>query len=474
MARKNPLETGTSSRTAWRTASRTGSRTRSRLLRGMTATSDTSLRTDRTASGLGRRSTPLWVRRLNRRRASLRRQLARRWKHLRRATTPIGWGLMIAAIIGLMAGGLLGWGELLAIGVVGSLIVLASLLFLLGRPRFDVGLSLSRTRTTVGVPVSAEVSLRDRSRLRSWTSHVEVVVGDGAVELATPGRSLAVRELEVPALRRGVVRVGPVRSVRGDPIGLFRRSAEWSQVEDLYVHPVTIGLPPTSTGFVRDLEGTPTNDLTASDISFHALREYRPGDDPRHVAWKAVARTGQLMVRQFEETRRSHLVVAFGRDRGSWNDRSEFEMGLSVAASLGLRAIRDGRDITIVTSPLAREADEEPAREPSFVPSLSSQRLLDGMSEIEWASGDIGVGELAALAAATVPGISIVFLVVGSKPGVRELRSWSQRFPAGVQTVAIVCTPGQSPSMLDVSGLTVLRIGYLNDLRHALVKGGAS
>lgn len=455
------------------TRSRGRSRTRARL-RGSAASSDTSYRTEYTSSVPYGTPSPRWVRLTRRAVGSAKRVITGSWGALVRTTSPACWGLIAAAILGLLGGAIFGWVELLALGVAAALTVMLASLFLIGRPRYDVVLRVHTNRTTIGAPVRAEVQLRDRSRVRLWATRVEVAVGKTTVELPPPGRARAVREFSVPAEQRGVVRVGPVRTVRGDPIGLFRRSAEWSQTHEVYVHPSTVGLPPTSTGFVRDLEGSPTNDLTASDISFHALREYRPGDDPRHVYWKAVARTGELMVRQFEETRRSHLVVAFGRDDSSWATEEEFEMGISAAASLGLRAIRDGRDITVVTTPPEPELGSDPARQPTLVPTVTRQRMLDGMSEIEWAIGGMGVGELASLASATVPGISIVFLIVGSKPGMRELRSWSQRFPLGVQTMAVVCSPGQTPAMQDVSGLAVVRIGYLEDLRHALMKGGAS
>src|SRR5699024_3976677 len=79
---------------------------------------------------------------------------------------------------------------------------------------------------------------------------------------------------------------------------------------ELFDHPRTVRLDEAASGFLRDLEGTPSSDLSSSDIAFHALRDYAPGDDRRHVHWRTTARTGKLMVRQFEETRRSHVVVA--------------------------------------------------------------------------------------------------------------------------------------------------------------------
>jgi hypothetical protein len=343
----------------------------------------------------------------------------------------------------------------------------------LGRPRYSVDIALSATRTRVGRPVTATVEVRDLSRLRAWNTQVEVEIDGEPVALPMTGPEHSQR-LSIPATERGVVTVGPVRSVRGDPVGLFRRRARFSDVQEVYVHPRTVGLPPTSTGFVRDLEGQPTSDLTASDLSFHALREYRPGDDRRHISWKAAARTGELMVRQFEQTRRSHLVVAFGRDEASWADPEEFEMGISVAASLGVRALRDGRELTVVTGPVHPGAGHAEPREPAIIASVSTGRLLDGLSDVTYGESSVEVESLASLSAATIPGISIVFLVVGSTPGVRQVSSWSQRFGLGVQTVAVVCDPESTPGLREVAGVQVLRIGYLEDLPRALARGTTS
>src|SRR5699024_3749448 len=114
----------------------------------------------------------------------------------------------------------------------------------------------------------------------------------------------------VPTRRRAVLVVGPVRSVRDDPLSLMRRQVTWARPQELFVHPRTVRLDEATSGFLRDLEGTPSSDLSSSDIAFHALRDYAPGDDRRHVHWRTTARPGKLMVRQFEETRRSHVVVA--------------------------------------------------------------------------------------------------------------------------------------------------------------------
>ena len=115
---------------------------------------------------------------------------------------------------------------------------------------------------------------------------------------------------QVPTHRRAVIIAGPARSVRGDQLGLLRRSVEWSEPVELFVHPKTVRLHATAAGLVRDLEGQVSNRITNNDLAFHALRPYVPGDDRRYVHWRTSARIGQLMVRQFQETRRSQIVLA--------------------------------------------------------------------------------------------------------------------------------------------------------------------
>ena len=119
----------------------------------------------------------------------------------------------------------------------------------------------------------------------------------------------------------------------------MRREIVWSETAELRVHPRTVSISALSTGFIRDLEGFPTRDLTSSDIAFHALREYVPGDDRRYIHWRSSAKTGTFMVRQFEESRRSRLMILLDLEPGAYTDDAEFELAVGAAASVGARAI---------------------------------------------------------------------------------------------------------------------------------------
>ena len=72
--------------------------------------------------------------------------------------------------------------------------------------------------------------------------------------------------------------------------------------------------PSRSTGFIRDLEGNPTKDLTTSDVSFHALREYVPGDDVRAKIGPALEPSQVLMNERAQEA----MGKALERLKAAW------------------------------------------------------------------------------------------------------------------------------------------------------------
>lgn len=392
--------------------------------------------------------------------------------------TPLGWSLLGIVPAAFLAGYGLGWTELVAIAWAGMVLILAAALYLVGRSNFDITLSMPLARVVVGDRVPGHVTVRNPTRWQLPGVSVEVPIGVGLAEFAMPGlaRKASFEDMFiVPTRRRGIIPVGPVRTVRADPIGLVRKERVWAERIDLFVHPRTISIPSMSTGFIRDLEGNPTRNLSNSDVSFHALREYVAGDERRSIHWKSTAKTGTYMVRQYEESRRSHLMVALSLSEADFATDDEFEMAVSVAGSLGVRAIRDARTISVVVSdvpePSVRRRRGQSLR---TLRTLTSTRLLDDLSGIELSPSAHPIVELASVAAESVTGISVVFLVCGSATTLAQLRAASTRFPAGVEVVAVVCDPEALPRLRRVSELSVLTIGFLEDLQKSLARRAAA
>ena len=391
--------------------------------------------------------------------------------------TPVGWAMLVAAPVGLAAGLVLGWQELLVIGWAAVVMLVVAAVYLIGRNAFTVELHLPHERVAVGDDASGTVTVTNPTRRRLLGVSVEVPVGVGLAELSLPGLRAGESLTEtfpVPTTRRGVVRVGPVRTVRGDAVGLVRRELEWTGVTELFVHPRTIGVASSSTGLIRDLEGNPTRDLSPSDISFHALREYQPGDERRNIHWRSTAKTGTYMVRQFEESRRSHVVIALSVARDDYAGDEEFELAVSVAGSLGVRAIRDAREVSVVVGERTPEFAKRKVLAVRELSTLTRNRLLDDLAVVERDESALRIEDVARVSSTQVSGVSVAFLVVGSSTTLTEMRAAALQFPLGVEAVAVVCDPESVPGMVRVADLTVLTVGYLDDLALSLARAAAT
>ncbi|WP_309127378.1 DUF58 domain-containing protein [Microbacterium sp.] len=375
---------------------------------------------------------------------------------------PLGWTLMALAIAFWISGVLMGWQELIVAALVLAVAVVLCSAFLIGRTEYDVSLDLARTRVVVGERAVGALTLTNSGTRAILPSRVVLPVGAGrgefSIQRLAPGQQ-AEELFTIPTQRRGVVEVGPVSVVRGDPLGLFERAHRRDDPVDLYVHPKTVLFGGQSLGFLRDLEGMPATDLSRDDVSFHALLEYQPGDDLRHVHWRSTARTGTMMVRQFEETRRSHFVIGLSRSSGDYRVDDDFELGISVAGSIGLRALRDSQRVD------ARVQGRELA-------AGTGKQLLDSLSTVEHSRPrEGGVPELAGVLAAHMPLASVVVLVCGSTVSTEDLRVACARLPFGARVLAVVVQTGlDRPALRKIGDADVVTIGALEQLPLALQK----
>lgn len=375
---------------------------------------------------------------------------------------PLAWVLIALAIVFWIAGGSLGWKELTVAAVIVTLTLLLCALFLIGRTEYDVALDLARTRVVVGERAVGALTLANPGNRAILPSRVVLPVGGGrgefGIQRLAPGEK-AEELFAIPTQRRGVVKVGPVSVVRGDPLGLFERAHRRDDPVDLFVHPQTVLFDGQSLGFLRDLEGLPAADLSRDDVSFHALNEYQPGDDLRHVHWRSTARTGVMMVRQYEETRRSHFVIGLSRSSGDYANAEDFELGISVAGSIGLRALRDSQRVDVRVQGRELRAG-------------TGKQLLDSLSAVEESKPrEGGISELSGVISATMPLASVVVLVCGSKVSNEDLRLACSRLPFGARVMAIVAdTTVEVPALRRIGDADVVSVGTLQQTPLALQK----
>jgi uncharacterized protein (DUF58 family) len=376
----------------------------------------------------------------------------------RGAVSPLG---RVAALAGLTLAALgwrLGWVEAATAGAVLLLALAAAAAMTVGRSTYAVELDLSGRRVRVGERAVGRIAVRNTSGRRLLPAQVELPVGRGSADFPLPSLAAGARHEDVfavPTSRRGVVVVGPVRSVRGDPWGLVRRRLDWTDPVDLYVHPETVALPAAGQGVLRDLEGQATRVVSDADMSFHALREYVPGDDRRTIHWKATARHGDLMVRQFEDTRRSHTALALATDPAGYADADELELAISVVASVAVAALRDEREVTVLAGDGALRVG-------------TPQRLLDDCASLVPAPGGPGPADLAPWVRRQVPHASVAILVVGSVPTAADLRRHTAAVPSGVRTVVLSCDRAGVSGVRSTGTTTLARVAALADLPRTL------
>ena len=158
---------------------------------------------------------------------------------------------------------------------------------------------------------------------------------------------------EVLPNRRGTFALGPIFILSPSRMGLFRvRSVSAAGGE------VAI-LPPASPSRRAGLsQRTLHEDLglkprlpRGEGSEFESLREYVPGDDPRHIDWRASARHTRLQVRQYQTERRHTVVIAIdtGRLMGAHVDgASKLDHAINCAAALASASIGFGDRVGFV------------------------------------------------------------------------------------------------------------------------------
>lgn len=401
------------------------------------------------------------------------RRLQRRVSAVTRAVTPLGWFVIALGMVGVLLGATLVWVEAWFIAVVSLALLLTAAPFLAGSRAYRTVLEVSRNSVVAGGEVQLRVEVENTVARPQLPAVIELPVGNALRELTVPllgPHQQTTLPVNVPATHRGVITVGPLTVARQDPLGLLRREMTWRDLHRVHVHPHTVLLPPNSAGLVRDLEGQASKRLTDSDLSFHAVREYVPGDAMRHIHWKSTAKTGQLMVRQYEESQTARLAVLFDARRDEYASDEEFELGVSLAASVSVQAVKEGRERFVASGwvpgklrPSIDGLEELPSRDP--------RQLLDSWSELHQSPDAPPIELLARGLAHSARDLSIVVLVTGSKPELARLRRAAMPFAADVRVLILRAELFAEPAAQRIDSLTLGTLGALSDLPQMMLRG---
>ena len=376
------------------------------------------------------------------------------------AVTPTGWAVITLVIVGLALAVAFQWVEALACALAGVVALALAAMRVAWRPPHVVSIRVPNERIVAGQTAVGEISVRNERARSVRSGIIELPIGTGTGEFVVPplGAHETWDEMFLISSRhRGLINVGPARAVRSDALGLLRRVRMWDEPVLLHVHPRTVRVPFDATGFQLDVEGVSTGKLSSSDVSFHALRDYEPGDDRRAVHWQSTARLGKLIVRQYEETHRSHHVIVLDTSRDAW-DHDTFETAVSVAGSLGLANLRESRPVSLTTTE-------------GWLPSGVAMRMLDALSEV----GARSFGDLSRRvreAVAQRPGVSALTLIVGPNVTDTEAAHLARLAPIDVPVSIIRIGAEGVRARRDLGRGVLLDCSTLDDLPRIIVAGG--
>lgn len=392
------------------------------------------------------------------------RVVARVLRPVLRVVTPVGWLVLLVAAVALTLSLVFGWQEFTYLGTLMLAAFVISAFFLFGRASYGVDVELNPRRVVVGDRAMGRMLVTNIGARNLPPTRMELPVGKGLAEFQLPAMTpkQEVEELfAVPTNKRAVIVAGPAESIRGDQLGLLRRALKWAEPKDLFVHPRTVRLAPSAAGLVRDLEGQVSKKITNNDIAFHALRPYVPGDDRRYVHWRTSARIGQLMVRQFEETRRSQVTMILSTRADLYASEEEFELAISVTTSIAAQVIRDGTQMNVVS-------DSGLWKTQSVTSMLDASCRVDPVGRVF-----PSVREFARERTKRLPNPSVVMIIGGSRMTTAEFRSVQSLFGSDTSQVAFHVDLGSQPKFGAVAGLSVITVGALDDL-PSLVRGLSS
>ncbi len=272
--------------------------------------------------------------------------------------------------------------------------------------------------------------------------------------------------------QRGRFRLGPLTVASGDPFGLFTHRRQVPLTGSILVYPLAVDLPHFGSESGQVTGGgrlyRRTHYVTSNVAS---VRDYYPGDTFNRIHWPSTARTGRLVVKEFELDPMAEVwlfadmeaavqavlppglspAAAYGdlpilpaHPLASLHPSTE-EYVVAVAASLARYYLGRNRAVGLLMQGRERELVLPDRGERQMV------KLYESLAVVR-AQGQVNMAQLLAAEASSFGRNSVVVVITPSTddPWVRVLRDLGQR---GVHGIAVVIDPQGFGSSREAGGI---------------------
>jgi uncharacterized protein (DUF58 family) len=218
------------------------------------------------------------------------------------------------------------------------------------------------------VPLELEASRSVTQVALDWP---EALGGPVPLTQIVPSQSQRLTQSALPR-RRGSHALGPVWLWRSSPLGLWQRRYSVDAPCLVTVWPDLRGPAEDALGREQRDDGT----IAAlrpgqAGTELGGLRPFHTGDDPRHVDWKASARAGHPIVRQWHPDRQRWVIVVIDAGRlmrAEHDGENKFDAAVRALVRIGMAAQTRGDRVGTLLY-----AD----RSLRFIPPLSGPQQAD-------------------------------------------------------------------------------------------------
>lgn len=214
---------------------------------------------------------------------------------------------------------------------------------------------------------------------------------NSGMKLLTKINTEATHTMRVPCELRGYYKLDTFNLRTGFPLGLITTERKVSLNPDkdtsilIYPKPLEVAQfdianDPSHTALQLD-----NNPRVGGNDEYIGVREYRHGDNPRHIHWPTSAKRGDLIVREFQQNSTTHLTIIL--DLNQQNNTGEgrhstLEYAIKITASLVKYAIDNQYSFTVFG------LGKEPVEISVSSRSQSTNILNNALEALAWINAD--------------------------------------------------------------------------------------
>jgi uncharacterized protein (DUF58 family) len=213
----------------------------------------------------------------------------------------------------------------------------------------------------VGQPTT--ISYEFQNQKRFWpTLSVMIAELDGteafahqlhAYLLHAASGTTAIVPTEAIPKRRGLHQMNRYQISTSFPFGFIKRAVTHEQRDTMLVYPALGQVDPKVLALCRsaDSSGAIMRPRPGGNDEFYGVKEYRQGNNPRHIYWRRSARTGVLVSKEMTQVSppRVTLLLDTYCPLRTVDAHAEIERSIAMAATLASHALEAGLSVGLIT-----------------------------------------------------------------------------------------------------------------------------